>query len=381
MLTEEKNAPYTEQRRNEHPLHGRWLDTNMPVKNAYGGRRKKEKDMMMQNLAHSFPFEGGLAVGVALGVDLLGEPPAVCHPVIWYGKVIHWLEQKAPQGSTPQFLYGSGMLLLVAPVALVPALGVQTMVKEVRTSLRKQGWTRVALLLSSLLEGVAFKPFFALHLLIISGSKVRLALEQEDLGAARSALQSLVSRDRSHLTPPLVAATTVESLAENLSDSVVAPLLYYLVFGLPGAAAYRLFNTFDSMVGYHGQYEYLGKTAARLDDVLNLLPSRLTALLIIACAPLFGGETPRAWRIWRRDARKTASPNAGHPMSACAGALGIQLEKVGYYTLGDDERVMTPHDIQRAEQMVWWIGGISLVLVAVCKSFWRAWGNDDRTRN
>ncbi|GAC1430420.1 MAG: adenosylcobinamide-phosphate synthase CbiB [Ktedonobacteraceae bacterium] len=335
--------------------------------------------MMKQNHACSFPFEKGLAVGVALGVDFLGEPPAICHPVIWYGKVIHWLEQSAPQRSMLQFLYGAGMLVVAVPVALVPALCVQMMVKELRTSMRKQGVTRVALLLSSLLEGVALKPFFALHLLVISGSEVRLALEQEDLDAARSALQALVSRDRSHLTPSLVAAAAVESLAENLSDSVVAPLLYYLVLGIPGAAAYRLFNTFDSMVGYHGRYEYLGKAAARLDDVLNLLPSRLTALLIIACAPLFGGETRRAWRIWRRDARKTASPNAGHPMAACAGALGIQLEKVGSYTLGDDERLMIPHDIQRAEHMVWWIGIISLALTALCKSFWRTGGNNDHT--
>lgn len=312
-------------------------------------------------------------MGIALGVDFLGEPPAVWHPVIWYGKLIHWLEQKAPQRSTSQFLYGGGMLALAAPVAIVPALFVHTMAKELRTYMRKQGLTLFALLLSSLIEGIALKPFFALHLLITSGREVRLALEKEDLVAARSALQALVSRDRSQLTPPLVAAAAVESLAENLSDSVVAPLFYYVLFGLPGAAAYRLFNTFDSMVGYHGRYEYLGKAAARLDDVLNLLPSRLTALLIIACAPLFGGKTRRAWRIWRRDARNTASPNAGHPMAACAGALGIQLEKVEYYKLGDAERMITSRDIQRAEQMVWWIGGISIVFTALCKSFWISW--------
>lgn len=220
-----------------------------------------------------------------------------------------------------------------------------------------------------LLEGTALKPFFALRMLAEAGKRVRIPLEQGELEVARKELEALVSRDRSQLTAELVGAAAIESLAENLSDSFVAPLFYYLLFGLPGAAAYRLFNTFDSMVGYHGQYEYLGKAAARLDDLLNLLPSRLTALLIIASAPLFGGRRDNAWRIWRRDARKTASPNAGHPMAAAAGALGLQLEKVGHYTLGDNEKTISAHDIQRAEQMVWWIGGAALVLTGLLKMF------------
>ena len=122
------------------------------------------------------------------------------------------------------------------------------------------------------------------------------------------------------------------------------------------------------MIGYRGHYEYLGKVSARLDDILNLLPSRLTALLIISLAPLFGGKRQSAWRIWRRDAGKTASPNAGHPMSAAAGALGIQLEKVGHYTLGDNEKVVSPADIKRAERMVWCVGGIAIVLCSILKA-------------
>ncbi len=334
--------------------------------------------MTQQDHIRTFTLEAGIAVCVAMGIDLLGEPPAVSHPVVWYGRLIHWLEQKAPQRSTSQLLYGAGMLVLAAPVAVVPALLVQTMTKGIYKYIRQRGLTVSALLIYSLMEGIALKPFFALHLLVTSGYEVRRALEQEDLAAARVALQALVSRDRSQLTSSLVAAAAIESLAENLSDSVVAPLFYYTLFGLPGVAAYRLFNTFDSMLGYHGRYEYLGKAAARLDDGLNIVPSRLTALLIIACAPRYGGKTLRAWHIWRRDARKTASPNAGHPMAACAGALGVQLEKVEYYKLGDDEREITSHDIQRAEQMVEWIGGISILLTALCKS---SWGNYDATKN
>jgi len=124
--------------------------------------------------------------------------------------------------------------------------------------------------------------------------------------------------------------------------------------------------------GYHGRYEYLGKAAARLDDALNLLPARLTALLIIVLAPLYGGNRWTAWRIWRRDSRKTASPNAGHPMAAAAGALGIQLEKVDHYILGDTEKAISPQSIQQAERMVWWVGSCVIALTAVFKTLWRA---------
>jgi adenosylcobinamide-phosphate synthase len=205
-------------------------------------------------------------------------------------------------------------------------------------------------------------------MLVEAGRAVRLPLERGDLSSACLALQSLVSRDRSHLTTELAAAAAIESLAENLSDSIVAPLLYYALFGLPGAALYRLCNTLDSMIGYRGHYEYLGKVSARLDDILNLLPSRLTALLIIGLAPLFGGKRLTAWHIWRRDAGKTASPNAGHPMSAAAGALGVQLVKVGHYALGDHERAIFPADIKRAERMVWCVGGVAVVLCCIFKA-------------
>jgi adenosylcobinamide-phosphate synthase len=243
--------------------------------------------------------------------------------------------------------------------------------RPLRSPAPRRGNIASGFIVYALLEGIALKPFFALRMLVEAGQRVRVHLEQGDLVAARQALQALVSRDRSQLTAELISAAAIESLAENLSDSIVAPLFYYLLFGLPGAAAYRLFNTFDSMIGYHGRYEYLGKAAARLDDILNFLPSRLTALLIIAGAPLFGGKRDSAWHIWRRDAHKTASPNAGHPMAAIAGALGLQLEKVGHYTLGSNERTIITHDIQRAERMVWWIGGGVIVLVGLIKMFWR----------
>jgi adenosylcobinamide-phosphate synthase len=315
----------------------------------------------------SFMPEAGIAVFTALGLDLLGEPPAAWHPVVWYGKLIQYLEQAAPRKPISQLVYGMFMLVLAAPAAVLPAAIIHLIARRARAGAMRHGNIAGGFIVYALLEGAALKPFFALRMLAGAGRQVRMHLEQGNLAAARHALQALVSRDRSQLTAELVGAAAIESLAENLSDSVVAPLFYYLLFGLPGAASYRLFNTFDSMIGYRGYYEYLGKTAARLDDILNFLPSRITALLIIAGAPLFGGKREKAWRIWRRNAAKTASPNAGHPMAATAGALGLQLEKVDHYTLGDNEKTITAHDIQRAERMVWWIGLGALVLTALIK--------------
>ncbi len=326
--------------------------------------------MRRKKRSHIFTVEAGIAVFVAFGLDLLGEPPTRWHPVVWYGKLIQFLQRAAPQKPVFQFLYGIVMLALALSLAWLPAATVQMIARHARTAAMRHGNRMGGFLLFALLEGMALKPFFALRMLVEAGRQVRLHLEQGDLPAARQALQALVSRDRSQLTAELVSAAVVESLAENLSDSVVAPLFYYLLCGLPGAAIYRLVNTCDAMIGYHGQYEYLGKAAARCDDLLNLLPARFTALLITTSAPLWHGKVRAAWHIWRRDAYKTTSPNAGHPMAAAAGALGLQLEKAGHYILGDYERPIAPYDIRRAEQMVWWLGCGVIALTGLIKVFW-----------
>ncbi len=318
-------------------------------------------------------WASGLAVLVAYALDCMGEPPAQWHPVVWYGKLIRLLEQRAPHERKNQFAYGVSMLLLASASVLPLALLIHKLALEAARSVRPRIGTLYAVLLYACIEGISLKPFFALHMLADAGKQVRLPLLESDILTARKALQSLVSRDRSQLGAELIAAAAIESLAENLSDSVIAPLFFYTLFGLPGAALYRLCNTFDSMIGYHGHYEYLGKPAARLDDLLNWFPARLTALLISIYAPLYGGSCRGALSIWTRDARKTASPNAGQPMSAAAGALGIQLEKVDHYTLGDDNKPIVPDDIRRAEHMVWYVGSIAIALTIICKTFWRGW--------
>ncbi|MFC1864895.1 CobD/CbiB family cobalamin biosynthesis protein, partial [Chloroflexota bacterium] len=121
----------------------------------------------------------------------------------------------------------------------------------------------------------------------------------------------------------------------------VAPLFYFLLFGVPGAIAYRVVNTLDAMVGYHGEYEYLGKFASRLDDVLNFIPARLTALLLVLASFLSGRGARASWQVTLREHSKTESPNAGWVMAAVAGALSVQLERVGHYRLGEAD---TPPD-------------------------------------
>src|SRR5207302_5219298 len=139
--------------------------------------------------------------------------------------------------------------------------------------------------------------------------------------AARAALRALGGRDASQLDGEALVAGAIQSLAENASDSFVAPLFYYLLAGVPGAVAYRAVNTLDAMIGYRGKYEALGKAAARLDDLANLVPARLTAGLLLLAGWLGGRDVAAGWRVLRRDGAKTPSPNGGRPMAVMAGLL------------------------------------------------------------
>jgi adenosylcobinamide-phosphate synthase len=218
-----------------------------------------------------------------------------------------------------------------------------------------------------LLEAFALKSTFSVRALLAAGGQVRLQLEAGELGEARRALRSLVSRPVAELTPGLVAAAAIESLAENATDSALAPWLAFAACGLPGAAAYRTLNTLDSMVGYRGRFEYLGKTAARLDDLANLLPARIGALLIALAAGAGAGSPRRAMVIAAREHRRTASPNAGWTMAAIAGALGVRLEKVGAYRLGDGDQP-DARGIRRAQRIV--LGALALGLGLSCGVAW-----------
>lgn len=277
-----------------------------------------------------------LAAAIALDL-LVGEPPAAVHPVVLIGRAITALERRAPAHSpTAQLAYGAGMTLLITGTTGLSAVAVERWSKHSPLGLAAS----IALL----------KSMFAVRSLLAASEDVRRPLEAGDLDTARSALRSLVSRDTATLTSSLVAAATIESLAENLTDSALAPWLAYAVCGLPGAVVYRALNTLDSMVGYRGRYEHLGKAAARTDDVANLLPARLGAMLIALAAPAAGGSMERALATAARDHRRTESPNAGWTMAAMAGVLNRRLEKVDAYRLGDGP-TPAPHDIRRTQRV------------------------------
>jgi adenosylcobinamide-phosphate synthase len=268
-------------------------------------------------------LHAAVVLGGALALDLLlGEYPARLHPVVWMGGVISALERRAPRGGRAgQAAFG---------VAL--ALGVPALFAGAAALVLRAASAHAALQLAT--EILVLKSTFAVRALGAAAADVATALRAGELGAARWALRSLCSRDAAALDGSQVAAAAVESVAENTSDSVVAPLLCWAVFGVPGAIAYRALNTLDARIGYHGKYEWLGKASARLDDLANLVPARLTAGLLLAAGALRGADLARGVRTLLRDGGATESPNAGRPMAAMAGLLGVELEKAGCYRLG-----------------------------------------------
>ena len=198
-------------------------------------------------------------------------------------------------------------------------------------------------------EAMLLKQTVAMRGLAAAAQSVYTPLAAGDEEEARHQLAwHLVSRDTTRLAGPAIAAATIESVAENCSDGVIAPLFYYALLGLPGAWVYRWLNTVDSLWGYRDpDREWLGKAGARADDAANWLPARLTASLLIVAAARHG-RAMHAWRIWQRDAQLTASPNAGQPMSAMAGALEVELEKHHHYRLGAGFKLPQAGDIPTA---------------------------------
>ena len=274
------------------------------------------------------------ALLLAVALDLvLGEPPNRFHPVAWIGHALSWAARLAhgpwpPDGARRRRAWS---LVLAGGVAVAAVTAVSAgAAAVVGLAVDSAGPAGV------LLEAVALKGAFSLRALRAAALSVRDALIAGELAGARRALGlHLVSRPTGELDAGHVASGAVESVAENLTDSWVAPVCFYALGGLPGAWAYRAVNTADAMLGYReGRLEYFGKVAARLDDALNWVPARLAALALVAGAAATGESAAGAWRALRRDGARTGSPNAGRTMGAMAGALGVALDKPGHYRLG-----------------------------------------------
>lgn len=280
-----------------------------------------------------------LAIAVALLADrLFGEPPVRWHPVVWMGRYLAW----AGRGLTalpPRRALAGGLLAWCAGALPLVALAVLLEVAVARlVAAALQRWPLPLPLGGAVLAGAALavglllKPMLSWRLLREEVAAVEIALA-DGIGAGRQRIARLASRDTTRLQPAEVRETAIETLAENLNDSVVAPLLWFALAGLPGAVLFRFANTADAMWGYRGRWEWAGKWAARADDVLAWLPARLTALALAApCRPAQPGFRPH-WLRLAEEARRTPSPNGGWPMAAMALALGVRLRKPGVYAL------------------------------------------------
>lgn len=274
-----------------------------------------------------------IAMAVALGVDrALGEPPSWAHPVVGMGRYLG-LFRLTTLPPALAFLAGALAWLLGAALVAFIALWLEGWVL-----IGLQPWASpLRLAGAAVLLGLLLKPLLAWRMLAEEAVAVETALA-ESLDAGRARLSRLVSRDTSALTDTEVREAALETLAENLNDSVIAPLFWFAIAGLPGAAVYRFANTADAMWGYRDAREWSGKWAARADDVLSWLPARLTALLLL----------PPSLHRLLREARRTPSPNGGWPMAAMALRLHVRLSKPGVYTLHAAGRPIQAGDLHAA---------------------------------
>lgn len=304
-------------------------------------------------------------VGILVGflADLWLADPQRRHPVAGFGWAATRLESVSYRDDR---LAGAvHTVVLAGGVAAAAAVGEYRM---------RRPWTRVAL------TAVATWVALGGTTLARTGARMAALLEAGDVGAARELLPSLCGRDPSALDPDGLARAACESVAENTSDAEVAPLFWAALTGAPGALAYRAVNTLDAMIGNRSaRYARFGWAAARLDDLANYLPARLTGALVLACAPLVGGSPVRAARAWRRDAGRHPSPNAGIPEAAFAGALGVRLGGPTRYpylleirpTLGDGPAPGVA-DLRRAVRLSRWVqaGAVlaAVLISAACRT-------------
>jgi adenosylcobinamide-phosphate synthase len=313
---------------------------------------------------------------IAFAVDfLVGDPEIIYHPVRIMGKFIGLMEKKT-RNTFPKNRKGeraAGLLTWV--VVTVLSFAVPFMVLRLSGMVNK--WL-----------AFGFDCFFAwqiiaAHSLRKESMRVYYRLKDDDLKGSREAISRIVGRDTEKLTPVEIRKAAVETVAENTSDGVIAPLIFMAIGASPLGMAYKAVNTMDSMVGYRNEkYADFGFFPAKLDDIFNYIPARITAVLMIISAPLIGLSSGGALKAYRADRNKHLSPNSGHPESACAGALGIELGGDSVYfgkvykkaTLGEARRRIETEDIRRSVRLMYAasLAGlvfISLILVLTGRAF------------
>ncbi len=305
-----------------------------------------------------FFLDSVLIFTLAFLIDVVfGEIPDRLHPTVWMGRVISFVKPKM-KNANPKVEKFYGVLLCVGLIALfaVPAALVLWAVWLIPV------WGE---LIYIVLGAVMLKATFALKCMRHFTYPIEKALKEKDMGKAREWLRIVVRRDPNELDERHIISAAVETIAEGTTDGVTSPFFFFALFGVPGAIAFRAINTLDSMVGYKDTiHKNIGWFSAKMDTITNYIPTRITAVLMVASAGLIRANWRNSWRILKRDKNKTASPNAGWTISAMAGALDTQLEKEGHYALGDGAKIL-PEDITRA----WRIMVLTSVLFGVIVVF------------
>jgi adenosylcobinamide-phosphate synthase len=273
-----------------------------------------------------------LILGAALALDFAkGDPPSRLHPTAWIGRLIGAVTPRLKHRSANIEKF-RGATTAVALVALA-ALSAYYLLYFV------QVFFALLVIVASVL---LLKSTIAIRSMENHARDVMRAIENNELSVARSKLAKIVGRDTSQLDEQHILSATIESVGESTVDGITAPIFHYALFGVPGAFAYRVINTLDSMIGYRDEYhKNIGWFSAKLDTIANYLPARITAFLMVIAARMIGADWKNSMYIMLRDKHKAPSMNAGWTMSTIAGALRVKLEKIGYYSLGEDYEHLT----------------------------------------
>lgn len=303
---------------------------------------------------------------------IIGDPHWLWHPVQGIGRLIEYTERllrrvfalreerEADRGKK-KVAGGILVILVLLPSVLVPML-------ILYAAERIHPYVRLAA------EIVLCYQMLAMKSLRVESMKVYHALMKQDIEGARQAVSMIVGRDTEKLSEEGITKAAVETVAENTSDGVIAPLIYMALFGACGAFFYKAVNTMDSMIGYkNDKYIYLGMIAAKLDDVVNYIPARLSALFMIVVSGVLGMNAKQAWRIYKRDRYQHASPNSAQTEAVCAGALSIQLAGDAYYfgelyhkpVIGDADRPVLPEDIRSANRLMYGTSILTLLVAVI----------------
>ena len=289
-------------------------------------------------------LESIVVIGFAILLDLLfGDPKNRFHPTAWIGILIGTITTRMKNENYNLEKFG-GIFIVLIPVciSIVVLLCLDFSIDLISVE-------SLSILISIISGVVLFKMTIAIKGMERHALAVLDSIQKNDLTQARTNLSMIVKRNTKNLDKNHILSGTLESLSENIVDGITGPMFYFAIFGLPGAFVYRIVNTVDSMVGYKTQmFKNLGWFGANCDNVLNYIPSRLTGLTIVLGSMLLGHDWKNCYEIFKRDGKKTDSPNAGYPMAAFAGALGTKFEKLEHYSLGTGEYEITSKKVKDA---------------------------------